>query len=372
MGPVGAGCLGREGVLGSRRFAPIWNKLDVRGNRTVIAVAALAVAAIVVFVLFGDQIGRRALPPQATAPKLPEAARPNGAPPGAPAPGAETAFLVRPSFDVVRVSRDCTAVIAGRAAPGALVTVKTPEGEIGRVTADARGEWAMVPDLPLKGGTRELGLSAELPGQKAVESDSVVVVVVPDCRPGQPVSGEQVIAVLTPQHGASRLLQVPGDERGLPQARGLSLDTVDYDEKGELVLSGRAAPNSTVQTYVNNQPVGTAIADAKGRWQLQLSEAVPPGVYTLRIDQVEEAGKVASRLELPFSRASRAEIDFSAGNVVVQPGNSLWRIARRIYGEGPKYTIIYRANQDQIRDPDLIYPGQIFALPKPEEPQRTN
>ena len=48
----------------------------------------------------------------------------------------------------------------------------------------------------------------------------------------------------------------------------------------------------------------------------------------------------------------------------VQPGNSLWRLARRSYGEGLRYTDIYEANKDQIRNPDLIYPGQVFVLPK--------
>jgi len=49
--------------------------------------------------------------------------------------------------------------------------------------------------------------------------------------------------------------------------------------------------------------------------------------------------------------------------VIVQPGNSLWRIARRVYGEGIRYSVIYRANQERIGDPDLIYPGQIFIVP---------
>ena len=52
------------------------------------------------------------------------------------------------------------------------------------------------------------------------------------------------------------------------------------------------------------------------------------------------------------------------GTIVVQPGNSLWRIARSSYGEGINYTIIFEANKDQISNPDLIYPGQIFKLPE--------
>jgi nucleoid-associated protein YgaU len=57
------------------------------------------------------------------------------------------------------------------------------------------------------------------------------------------------------------------------------------------------------------------------------------------------------------------------GHVVIQPGNNLWRISRVIYGRGIEYTAIYEANRDKIRDPDLIYPGQIFATPGVNPPQ---
>jgi nucleoid-associated protein YgaU len=48
---------------------------------------------------------------------------------------------------------------------------------------------------------------------------------------------------------------------------------------------------------------------------------------------------------------------------LVVRGESLWRISQRIYGEGMRYTVIYSANHDQIRNPHLIYPGQTFVLP---------
>jgi nucleoid-associated protein YgaU len=48
---------------------------------------------------------------------------------------------------------------------------------------------------------------------------------------------------------------------------------------------------------------------------------------------------------------------------VVQPGNSLWKLARESYGQGVRYTVIYEANKEQISNPDLIYPGQVFAVP---------
>ena len=47
-------------------------------------------------------------------------------------------------------------------------------------------------------------------------------------------------------------------------------------------------------------------------------------------------------------------------------GDSLWQISRRTYGRGNRYTVIYDANQEQIRDPNRIYPGQMFVLPNNE------
>ena len=49
--------------------------------------------------------------------------------------------------------------------------------------------------------------------------------------------------------------------------------------------------------------------------------------------------------------------------MIIQPGNNLWRLSRQVYGKGIQYTVIYEANKDQIRDPDLIYPGQVFVMP---------
>lgn len=329
----------------------------MRGSRFFFILLGVAVLGILAVVFFAADPNKRGLHPQAS----------NEAPPPVPAPAAapapESVEKVPPSFDVVRISRNCTAVFAGRAMPGSVVVVKTGTREIGRVTADARGEWVLVPDLPLEKGNQEFILESQLQDQPPILAEASVVAVVPECQPG--AGGEQAIAVLTPFEGASRLLQRPSEGPLDPARKGLALDAVEYDEAGNLILSGRAQPGSTVQIYLNNEPIGVAQADAKGRWTMQPDKPVDPGIYSLRVDQVEQAGRVASRLELPFSRARPEDVKFGpdGGSVVVQPGNSLWRIARRLYGEGLRYTEIYRANKGQIRDPDLIYPGQIFSVP---------
>ena len=289
---------------------------------------------------------------------------------GEPEPD-EAADFIKPSFDVVRISPSGDAVIAGRAAPGAEITVTLDgEKEVGTVRADERGEWVLLPSEPLPPGTHEFTLSSRLPDGAVIESDEVVVLVVPD--PGKALAegevGEQAMAVIVPREGegASSILQHPGEAEDAGPAASVVLDTLDYDETGTLILSGRGRPGGSVRAYLDNDFIGGAPIDSDGRWRVVPEGPLSPGLYTLRLDELGSDGSVIARIETPLSRARPEETELAPGQalVVVQPGNSLWRIARRLYGGGVHYTLIFEANSDQIRDPDLIYPGQIFALPE--------
>ncbi|NCT11577.1 MAG: LysM peptidoglycan-binding domain-containing protein, partial [Rhodobacterales bacterium] len=154
----------------------------------------------------------------------------------------------------------------------------------------------------------------------------------------------------------------------------VALDAIAYDAAGGVVLSGRAVGGGLVRVYVDNRPMGSAVVGEDGRWAHDLPE-VAPGVYTMRIDQIDLSGRVLSRIETPFKREERAAIaaamaeetaaeDFTVAVRVVQPGNTLWAIARDRYGDGILYVAVFEANRDRIRNPDLIYPGQVFVLPE--------
>lgn len=306
-------------------------------------------------------------------PKVAEAKPPVAKPEAAAPAEAEPAAPAAPGFDVVRVSEAGDTVIAGRASPGAEVQVLDGGELIGTVTADDRGEWVLLPDEPLKSGSRELSLQSTTPAGEAKESDDVVVLVVPER--GKDIAGRETeaaaepLALLVPKAGSAtedlgtRVLQKPSVEGEVEAVTGtLSLDHVDYDDNGNLSLGGRGTGGANVQVYLDNGLVGQAQVDGDGRWRLKPEQGVEPGVYTLRLDEVKD-DKMIARLELPFSRAEPLDSFAEDAFIVVQPGNSLWRIARRTLGDGVRYTVIYQANQDQIRDPDLIYPGQIFEIP---------
>lgn len=290
--------------------------------------------------------------------------------PARPAPAAGATQPVAPSFDVVRINPSGDAVMAGRAAPNSAVHIFDGDHEIGHVTADARGEWVFVPPGPLPPGSRELSLSAHV-GDQDIRSDQVVVLAVPEHGrdlAGQPTNeASQPLVVSTSRsgQGASRILQGPGAGAG---AR-LSLDLASIDSSGAVTLSGHAPPNATLQIYLDNKSLGRVVADAQGRWTLSPQEHVDVGSYTLRLDELKEDGQVATRIEVPFVRgAAVAEgggVDTDPANpahVMVKKGDSLWRIARTISGRGMAYLTIYEANKSQIRDPNLIYPGQVFQV----------
>ena len=327
--------------------------------RVAAAVAFVAVVVLAFILLRGEEPGT---PEVAEERPAAGEAKPAAPPAEAPPPGQASGSAARATFDVVRVAPGGAAVIAGRTEPGAEVTVRAGEEVVGVVTADRRGEWVLVPPEPLKSGAIELRQEVRVPGAEPFEAEQVVVVVVPEALEG--ASRQQPLVLKpSPEGGASELLQGPKPGIGVAAIKGLSLGTVDYDEQGDVVLAGVAEPGASVRAYIDNKMVGMARVGAEGTWQLEPVEPIPPGDYTLRIDQLGVGGKVVARLEMPFSRAGAAELTLVAGQVVVQPGNSLWRIARAVYGQGVRYSVIYQANRDQIRDADLIYPGQVFALP---------
>ena len=164
---------------------------------------------------------------------------------------------------------------------------------------------------------------------------------------------------------------VQGGTTGPNVMTDVMFDTINYSKDGDVAVTGRGTPDSIVHFYLDNSPVASTAVDQTGYWSADLSD-VEAGVYTLRLDQLDQSGKVSSRIESPFKREDRSVLVDQMQDIVsparinvitVQPGNTLWAISRERYGRGILYVQVFDANKDKIRDPDLIYPGQIFDLP---------
>ncbi|REC56071.1 LysM peptidoglycan-binding domain-containing protein [Rhodosalinus sediminis] len=192
--------------------------------------------------------------------------------------------------------------------------------------------------------------------------------------PAAPASeGAGAPGVILAGRDGLRVLQRPDGPGAAPEAlAALSIDAIAYGAGGVPRLTGQGGDGAAfVRIYLDNRPVTTAPVGSDGAWRAELPE-VETGVYTMRLDAIDAGGVVTARLETPFERISPARLAEASADaagsgrrvVTVQRGNTLWGISRRTYGEGILYVRIFEANRDRIRDPDLIYPGQVFTVPR--------
>lgn len=312
--------------------------------------------------------------PAATA----EGSQPTAAAPASTAPAAPAAGTAAPSFDVVRVEPSGDAVVAGTAEPNANVQIMDGAKTIAEGTANDRGEWAMTLDTPLDPGSHDLTIRTTSPDKKTETlSEQSVAVSVPE-KPGS-----SPLVVLDNPGGATKVLQTPQPSDGTAAGPkpDVTVDAVAFQD-GKLYISGSAAIGGIVRIYVDGVVVGDAAVDEDGRWQIATDRAVGSGQHTIRADRIEkETGKVIARAEVPFQQtgdvATLLDVGTAGGGsagvsstgsadlqkVVIKRGDNLWTISRKLYGKGMRFSTIYEANNDQIRNPDLIYPGQVFLLP---------
>ncbi|HUH84938.1 MAG TPA: LysM peptidoglycan-binding domain-containing protein, partial [Stellaceae bacterium] len=192
-------------------------------------------------------------------------------------------------------------------------------------------------------------------------SEGIVAMVVPQRHAAATSTApEDSVALLVPRqgNGAAKPLQLP---RLLGGHHRLSLDVIQYDASGKVLLLGRAPPEAAIEIELDDKAAGSGTTAASGDWSVPLHQSVPEGKYRLRIGARDNNGALVGSISVAFDRVAPPE---GAVAVDIQPGNNLWRIAQHSYGDGLRYTEIVQANRVQIHDPNLIYPGQVFAVPE--------
>ena len=376
-------------------------------------------------------------------------------PAAAPAPKpdpAPAAAPAQPVIDTWRVAADGAAVVSGKAEPGAAVEVLVDGTAVASGTATASGEFAILFTLAPNPKPSLMWLSMTLPEQDPVPSEEMVALgpvegpkpaAAEETASEEAVPAEETIAaaearlatpaLLLSQEGAV-VLQDPAspDPIAAPDA-SVMIDTITYTPAGEVQIGGRGGAGATLRIYLDNTEQAVAEVPDSGLWLATLPDT-PPGIYTLRVDQLDSAGKVISRFETPFKRetmealaavsgpepaapelsaapeapaqpqavapepeataaepaapatgtATPAPVETAAApeapaapqadpaptpaaqpvTVTVQPGFTLWGIAQERYGDGVLYVQVFEANKDKIKDPNLIYPGQVFSVPE--------
>lgn len=158
----------------------------------------------------------------------------------------------------------------------------------------------------------------------------------------------------------------PEAEPAAVPAPAVTIDAVELENGKRFFAAGSAESGAVIRLYVDDKATGDAKAD-KGRWLYQGEVQLAPGQHLVRIDQIDANGNVLARAEVPFQVAEdglSAPTPAEPATLIIRRGDNLWMIAKRLYGKGIRYSTIYQANTDQIRNPDLIYPGQVFVVPE--------
>jgi len=414
------------------------------GNRTIL-IGAGAVALIAA--LLGWYLSQREAQPPVSGETASEAAPSEPAAEVAAEP-TEATEDEAPAFDTVRVEQDGSVTVAGRATAGAKVSIMAGEQEVAVASADGQGKFATLFTLAPSDDARVLTLMMDQGGDKVASAESVIVAPIaapepepqaeaePQAEPDTEVAtAEAGDAAATDQAGGEAPEVLIVDESGVRKldaepSQGVAIGSISYDALGNVIVAGSATAGNFVRLYLDNAPQAIVEVGGSGLWSVPLVD-VAPGVYTLRVDEVDTAGKVASRVETPFQREAPETVAAALGSevpatgsaetemasagtqpatteaataastaetqpepattevaaaepavepapadpgrvtgariVTVQPGFTLWGIATENYGDGFLYVRVFEANRDQIRDPDLIYPGQIFTVPAPVE-----
>ena len=264
---------------------------------------------------------------------------------------AETEAVIEnnPAFDLVRVDEDGSAIIAGSAKPNSEVRLLVDGKELETAETDASGAFAILTTIP--SGEKPLELQLEDVNDSNIKSaDTVLIIPNKEAE----ASGPKIIIA---ESDGKIIVQEQNDVA--PKIQPLSLDTINYAASGDVILAGRASSEQIVRVYVDNKPVVLGeVTD--GKWNFEIPN-IEEGIYTLRVDAINNEGKVVDRVESPFQRVIREMED---GQATIQPGFTLWKLAELKYGFGMRYVQIFEANRDSIKDPDLIYPGQVFQIPE--------
>ena len=321
-----------------------------------------------------------------------------------------------PSFDVVRVERDGSIVVAGRAPPKARVEIVNGTLVIGSAVSGRDGDFAIVVDEPLKPGAYQLKLRSTAPDDAVTESQQVAVVAIPETKdgellvlleqPGEPsrlitipeaVSGKSpAVASAQVDAGASTSAEPPV---AAPVGRSkVTVEAVEIEGR-KIFLAGIADRGHKVRAYLDDAPLGDTVTSPTGRFLIEAERDVAVGNYMIHVEVLEPDGvKVMAQAVVPFEREPGTDIaavaqttPASAPNannmtaegkvaaasgqpapklrnvesaVIIRRGDTLWRISHRVYGHGVRYSTIYLANEEKISDPDRIWPGQVFSVPQ--------
>ena len=304
------------------------------------------------------------------------------------------------TIDLARVKPDGAAVFAGTAAPNAKIRIFEGDILLGETITNANGEWVIVLEKSLAAGQHLISVAMERSDGTTEMADRSLAVEIyqdtetkplvallpetatevpvliqsPDdvdkAKPAATASGSIVAdaakadaAMLEKAEPAPAKPQA-NNQIAASQIAALAPSAIVWRDASRILISGTSRGGVRVAVNDAKGQFGEALVLVDGAWQVAGSLDMDIAVNQLRFALFDDANQVIARYDLPVKARDLAKGQDGSPLVVVNKGDMLWRIAYHQLGEGVKYVDIVRRNQQDIADPDLIYPKQIFAVPQ--------
>jgi nucleoid-associated protein YgaU len=364
---------------------------------TLFAAGGVLVAIALSMVLLDDEGGQQVEPQSQSIElsklaggeaKTPDAGKDNGT--SLQPPNATPAAPL--TIDLARVKPDGSAVFAGTAAPNAKIRIFEGNILLGETIANANGEWVIVLEKSLAAGQHLILVAMEgSDGTTKIADRSLAVEIYPDTE-------TKPLVALLPETATEVpvLIQSPDDldtakpaaaaseaamadaaktDAAMPettstnfqaksQIAALAPSAIVWRDASRILISGISTGGVRVTVNDAKGQFGEALVLADGAWQVAGSLDMDIAVNQLRFKLFDDVNQITARYNLPIKARDLAKGQDGSPLVVVNKGDMLWRIAYHQLGEGVKYVDIVRRNKHDIINPDLIYPKQIFAVPK--------
>ena len=274
-------------------------------------------------------------------------------------------------LEVVRVKPDGSLVIAGKGLPNSKIEIISNSEVIAVTNSDNIGDFVAVPEKQLKTGEYFLSFKQTTKDKKVIIAEKSVAINVTGNQDDIPI-----VAIVDGKGKLSvKVIQAPGiGEKEVPNQNNektnnnlikepqIKILAITHDSKvGQLVLSGIAYNGVQVNAgFTGKETSSTKINN--GEWSLSIPGKLIVGKQKVFAVLLGKNGKVLSENSFVINGKS---IENANGKtlIIVQKGDALWNIAYQRLGLGNRYVDIVELNKDKIKDPDLIYPQQLFIIP---------
>ena len=281
--------------------------------------------------------------------------------------------IIVPKVDILKVSPDGSYIIAGKGKPNSTISILEKGNKIESVDADESGSWVIVSKDNLESGDNLLIINQDNIDGTSTQSKEIYVTKIDKKNETKPL----VIEIDNDDGGKLSIIQSPSikklesnvennltlSKKQINKKNVFKIQSVSFSQDGSLSIQGIANYGSNIEILVNKN-LSSIFLKNKPEWIFNSSYKLGYGMHKLVANLKSQNNTILDSITLPFMRSEMPSGELPDNYVLIKPGDMLWTISFKIYGNPLKYLEIYEENRDQITNPDLIFPGQVFSIPK--------